>query len=335
VTAIGLSRGRSPRDELETLCASGLYGDALEWYRAHDDESLHAPAARLLAATAAARVGEYEYAQSLGDAVLGALDPTDAVAERIRTLSLLGGVAFERGRLDEAEARYREVAALARQAGDQAALARVWNNLANIAHLRGEEVAAVELYLLALDVFERSGDTRGAAQAHTNLGQAYAGLGDRQEAERHATAAVILAGRASDPPLHALTFLSRAELLMRFGDLTGASRDLRDGYALATRSGDRYGAAEAHRLQALLALRRGNYQVAQAQAVLGYRRARELGARVLAVECQAALARALRALGQTEEAEACLAEVRHALEQLRAHSVLERVEREWSAAVLS
>jgi tetratricopeptide (TPR) repeat protein len=332
MTAVAVAP-RGPRDELEALCTSGRYADALEWYRAHPAGELETPQARLLAATAAARVGEFALAETLSDAALGAFDESEDRQGRVRTLNLLGGIAFERGRLAEAETHYREVAQLARRLGDPLLVARAWNNLANIAHLRGQTAAARELYLQALDTFERQEDVRGIAQTRHNLGLVFRELGDRERAEQHATEAVLVAGRASDPGLHAVTFLGRAELLLAYGELTGALRDLRDGYALATRAGDRFAIADAHRLQALLALRRGNFQVAQAQASLGYQRAVEIGAPVLAAECEAALARAVRAQGRPEEAETRMEQARETLRGLQATQASQRIEREWSAAV--
>ena len=85
----------------------------------------------------------------------------------LRAFNLLGAVAFERGALDDAASRFEMARALARQLGDTLFQAHAANNLASVAHLRGDAVTALSLYRAALLGYQRLGDRRGTAQTFT------------------------------------------------------------------------------------------------------------------------------------------------------------------------
>ncbi len=68
----------------------------------------------------------------------------------MRAANLLGGVAFEQGRLDDAEARFEETLRRAHVLNDAQMAARASNNLGSLVHLQGKGALAVNLYRSAL-----------------------------------------------------------------------------------------------------------------------------------------------------------------------------------------
>ena len=140
--------------QLRELVRTGRFREALEAYRAAGDGSARADA-RLLAATAATRLGELELAETLaGDAVRRFAERGDFDG-RMRALNLLGVIGFERGRLAEAEGRLTEALSIAYRLEDSLLAARACNNLASVAHLRGRPEEAVGLYRGALLGYQR------------------------------------------------------------------------------------------------------------------------------------------------------------------------------------
>jgi tetratricopeptide (TPR) repeat protein len=140
----------------------------------------------------------------------------DLTAEALNTLA---GIAFEAGDLDAASSTYQE----ARETGysNPGLLARIDQNLGNIASIRGDQPAAELHYRRALAGHEEAGDHRSAAQVHHNLGLLEADRERWEEAHRHYSRASYLAGRVGDVHLEALCALNRAELhlaLEQFGE---------------------------------------------------------------------------------------------------------------------
>jgi hypothetical protein len=62
---------------------------------------------------------------------------------------------------------------LARQLDDTLMAAHASNNLASVAHLRGEPETSLSLYRVALLAYQRLGDRRGTAQTYHNLGLSF------------------------------------------------------------------------------------------------------------------------------------------------------------------
>ena len=323
---------QDPGHHLQTLFKAGEFGAALRYFQEDASPHTRTPEAVLLAATAAARVGEYDLGWNLAVSAHDRFARAANDRARSRALNLLGGIAFERGRLSEAEPAFHEAAHLAEQSGEAGVVAHAWNNLGMIAHLRDQLRPATERFQRALVAYEALGDVRGAAQTHHNLGLACRDLGGLHEADRHVEEAVRLADLSRDPPLLALTLMGRAEVAFAREDLEEAGRDLEAAADLACQAGDQFGVAEGHRLRALLALRYGELESALAHATAARNQARELSAAVLAAECAALGALALRALQRGREAEVLYLEAVTALREQGALRALRRIEKEWARA---
>lgn len=244
---------------------------------------------------AAARRGALADAEHLARELLASATEVSLIA---RLSNLLGGIAFEHGRLEEAELWLEQVIRSPGAAQDPLLTARATNNLASIAHLRGKRTLALSLYRSALLAWQREKNVLGEAQTCHNLGIVAREEGTLLEAAEYADRAVLAAQRTEDPALLSLVLMGRVEVSLVREVWDAALRDLVTARELAGRTGDALGCAEADRLGGRIALAQGLPEEALRQARLGYRRANRLGAVQLAGECAELCTRASQELRQ-------------------------------------
>jgi len=315
---------------LRLLVTAGRYREALALFLGGDGP---APApgagAQLLAAQAAARIGEFALACRLAGAAQERCRGEGEYSGVLEATNLLGAVAFEEGRIEEAEACFGEVLAQAEARGLHLLVAKSANNSANVAHLRGREESASGLYQRALNAWVVLGDRRGMAEVHHNLAQYHRRRGDAREAEAACDQAVEAADRHGETGLLALTLLGRAEIRIEEGAFAEATRDIDRAELLAWSAGNALNRLEAERLRALVALREGKARCAHVLAEAARVRAVKAGFTLLAAETASVAALALRADGREREAGVAREGVLAAYRKLDAAEPLGRFEREW------
>ncbi len=315
---------------LRDLVRSGRFTDALaEFRRIPPAVAARQPDARLLAATAATRLGELTVAEELAAGALAQFHARGDADGRLRSLNLLGVVYFERGRMQDAERVLGEALDLANQLGDSLLAARANNNLASALHLRGRADEALGLYHGALLAYQRLGDRRGTAESYHNLGLSFRQLGDWRNAEDATAMALRDAELVGERGLLALAATGRAELMVERAQLTQAARELDRAESWVAEAGDEIGAVEVQRVRALAALRGRDYEEAFDKAEAGRSAALECGTALLAAECAAIASLALRQLGRAREAAARRAAAEDGFRSLGAVALLERLAREW------
>lgn len=315
---------------LRALLAAGRFSEALEQHRRVEDAPWAGRAeARLIAATAAMRVGDLETAERLATLALEQFVQRADSDGRMRASNLLGALHFERGELELAERRFTEARRLARTLDDTLLGARASNNLASVAHLRGQPEMALMLYREALLGYQRLGDRRGTAETYHNLGLSFRQIAAWNDAEAATTQALRHAEIVGERSLLALAVMGRAELSLERGEYDVARRELARAARLAAEADDELGGAEAQRLMALLALREGDAESALAHAGRSRVTALALGSALLAAECAAAAALALRRLGRLEEAQERRAEAITGFGRLGAIALVARLEVAW------
>lgn len=273
-------------------------------------------------AMAAARRGELQAAEKLARQVYRDASDSSLVT---RLANLLGGIAFEAGRLDEAERWLEEVIRRAGPGIDPRMAARASNNLASIAHLRGKRHLALSLYQSALHIWSELGDRLGEAQTAHNLGIVAREEGELEEASLHAERAVSAASRTGDPGLEGLALMGRAEIALAYGDGTAARIDLAAARALVRQAGDAGGLVDADRLAARIALAEGRPREALRAAQAGYAEASRLGMSQLAGECAELCALASRRLLPAERVAGYRAEATRRYAALGARALLRRL----------
>ncbi len=318
---------------LRALVAGGRFREALARHRgAAGDPDAARPEAVLLAATAALRTGDVGTALGLGEAALEQFARRADQDGRMRAANLLGAIAFEQGRLGDAEAAFGDALRIARDLGDTLMAARASNNLASVAHLRGRPDLALSLYRAALLDYQRLGDRRGAAETYHNLGLCFRQLGELDDAEAATEQALRHAEAVREAGLLALAVSGRAELALERQAFDVATGELARAGTMARDAGDELGEVEVQRLVALLALRQGDAARAAREAEVAREAAARQGSALLAAECAAVAALACRRLGQAAQAELRRAEALAGFERLGATGLAARFEEEWGLA---
>lgn len=287
------------------------------------------PEIQILAAQAASRIGEFDLSADLARAAETGFRSASNLAGVLECTNLLGAIAFERGCIDAAEARFREVLDLAEGSQCPRYTARGANNLAAIAHLRGEREYASYLYEKALVAYHQAEDQRGIVETWHNLALSHRGTKTAEAARASCARAVEAAERLGLGGLVALTLLGRAELLIEQECFDEAIADIDRAQLLAWLEGNEPHVLEAERLRALLALRRGSPGGAHHRAELIRSRADRAGCALIAAEAASIAALALKADSCLPEALAAHDLAVASFRALGATGLLERHERDW------
>ncbi len=329
------SPGRATADPVHTLrdlVRAGQFREALALYDgAGTLDAVPRAEADLLAATAATRIGALDRATELASRAHAQFAERLDADGQMRTVNLLGAIAFERGALDDAERLFGEAHELARQLNDTLTAARTSNNLASVAHLRGRPEIAIGLYRAALLAYQRLGDRRGAAETWHNLGLSFRQMGDLREAAGAALEAVRHAELTGMAALQALTVLGRAEIDIERRDFDLAHREVDRAAVLAEAAADPLCAAEVRRVRALAALRQGDFERARSEAQEAFAVACLHDSALLAAECAAVRALASLGLGDGPEAKHMREEALAGFERLHARPLIQRFEDAWRA----
>lgn len=315
-----------PARELRQLVETGRYRDALDAYQ-RSGGTARAPEAELLAATAATRIGDLGQAVTLAETALELFQVRADSDGRMRAMNLLGAIAFEHGRLDDAERCFGKALELARTLDDTRMAAHASNNLASVAHLQSRPDLALSLYRGALLAYQRLGDRRGMAQTYHNLGLAFREREDWEDADAAALQAVRHAEELGDGALLALAVTGRSEFHIERGEFDLARQELVRAEKLSIQSHDEVGIAEARRLGALLALKGGKLEEAAGLALAARMAAEKLGILQMQAECAGLVAQALRRLGKAAEADGYRAEALGLFERLGATKLKQDLER--------
>ena len=314
---------------MRTLLSQGRFPEVLAEFRQLQGRNLPADAL-LFAATAATRLGDIGLGTATASAALDRFRSRADDDGRMRSLNLLGVIAYEGGQLDQAEKSFTESLEVARKLDDNLMVARSSNNLASITYLRNDTVGALSLFRSALLSYQRMGDRRGMAESYHNLGIVFREMEQWADAMDASERALHHAEQVGERGLLGLAATGRAEITLARGELDMAQAELLGAGQLARESGDELGVIEVGRVQALVYFARNEYQKAADEAEQARSAAEQNRAAVLQAECAAVAARAWKALNRPENAE-----VRH-LEAIRLFSSqgarrrLEEFDRAWN-----
>ena len=309
---------------------SGHFREAVDRYQSVEDLAWRAnPEAQLLTATSATRLGEFGLAAPLAAAAGSRFRSSADRGGHMRATNLLGALAWEQGRLAEAESLFGEALALARELDDSLMTARAANNLASLAQLGGNPETALSLYRSALITYQRLGDRRGLLETYHNLSIVFRHTEQFSQAAEACDHALRLAEQLDDPALIAPVLTGMAELRLAQGETDRARSEARNARELALAASDLLSAAEARRILALVYLEDRQFDLALIEAQEARRVAADHGSALLEGESAAAEARVLRGLGRTEEGESRRDEARAIFTRLGATRWLTEFDAVW------
>jgi tetratricopeptide (TPR) repeat protein len=219
---------------------------------------------------------------------------------------------------------------LAKESGDEKAVADWTHRLARCLQNRGDYGEAERLYQESLEILERLGDLAGKARTLHALGVLAQNRGDYEEAERLYRESLDIKERLGNLAGKAATLHELGRLAQKRGDYEEAERLYRESLEIEERLGDlAWKAATLHEL-GVLAQNRGDYEEAERL----YRESLEIEERLGNLAGKAATLHALGRLrweqGRKAEAEGLLRQALDILERIghrRAKEVRKDLER--------
>lgn len=265
-------------------------------------ERARSPTLALLYGIATARLGALGKGQAWVRTALERARERGDNAVEVRALNVLGVIAFEGGRIDDAAQYFTRALAEAERLGDHATVGRCSNNLGAIASLRGDYGRAVGSYTMALAAFQQALHRTGIAETLHNLAITYREQGDLQRALETADRAVQAAEEAGDLQLGAQTRAGRAEIRVEAGEPAVARREVELALETHRQLGSAVGVAED--LRVLAGAMAALDQVDEAERMLHevLTQADAQGRPLLAAQAERDLAWVLERRGMVEEA---------------------------------
>jgi len=245
--------------ELRALAEQGRHQEVLDRLHAVPPAVLEGRTPFALhAAEAHGRLGHHAEAERWVQLALVVARSRGERQAELRARNYQGAIALRRGDVDDAEQHFAAALELARAVQDHATQARCLNNLGIIANLRGDPETALATYQLALAAYQQAGLVRGIAETHHNIGFSWRDRADYQRALEAADQAVRLAVQVQDDSLLGLALTGRAELHLLAGDAALAAVELERATEAYSRVRFQTGLADVCRLQAGVALARGD-----------------------------------------------------------------------------
>jgi tetratricopeptide (TPR) repeat protein len=282
---------------------TGQHAALLKFLSGCSQEELEAsPTLALVYGIAHARLGRHgEGERWIEVASRRARERGDRAVEA-RALNVLGAIALESGRIEQASAHLMRALTEARRDGDHTTVGRASNNLGIVANMQGDYGRAVGSFTVSLAAFEQAGSRRGIAEARHNMARSYREQGGLARALEAADEAVREADASGDLALSAQTRAGRAEIRVCAGDTAVGLREIGQALQRHRDLGDVVGEAEDLRVLALALANAPGPDEAEPVLHMVITKAEEQGRPFLAAEARRDLARLLLVLERRPEA---------------------------------
>jgi putative nucleotidyltransferase with HDIG domain len=155
-------------------------------------------------------------------AALAVAEACGDAKEIAHTVNVMAISYWQRGMLEDAERLYDDAGRMARVAGDERLIAMVEQNLGVIASMRGDIERALVHYVDSLARYRRLGLTEELARLLPNIGMAYAGLENWEQAERMYDESYSLAKECNDTWTRLMVESNRVDILLKRRDFAKA-----------------------------------------------------------------------------------------------------------------
>jgi predicted ATPase len=195
---------------------------------------------------------------------------------------LLGEAYFYEAHYPEALAEHTEEIRLAREAGNERAVALGQSRRAGVLGMMNQPEKAIAEAREAAAALERFGPARESAQAHLFLGVLLTNLPTppphHEEAIAEFAEAIRLAEKAQDPRRVGWALFNTADILRDAGQFEEAVEKAERARETLSRIGDKFGLVQSIITRGKIAIDRGEYDLAEADLLEAYRLVRELNA---------------------------------------------------------
>ncbi len=263
--------------------AEGILRDFLE--RGRDDPRL-SPRSRATLEIYLARVlsdrGDWRSAGEVAQKVLASPGLEGQQLVQLGAHRLLGEAYFYEARYPEALAEHTEEIRLAREAGNERAIALGQARRSGVLGMLNQPEAAIAEAREAATALERVGPARESAQAHLFLGVLLTNLPSppphHEEAIAEFAEAIWLAEKAQDPRRVGWALFNTADILRDAGQFEEAVEKAERAREILARIGDKFGLVQSIITRGKIAIDRGEYDLAEADLLEAYRLVRELNA---------------------------------------------------------
>ncbi|PSP80127.1 hypothetical protein BRC81_02755 [Halobacteriales archaeon QS_1_68_20] len=219
---------------------------------------------------------EFERLEELVDESGDELDESAATELVVESLQGQSDVARQRGDLDDAEAHARRALELARETGDDRAVARSLRDLGRVAEERGDLDEAEERLTESLETFESLGARQAVAATLADLGSVAEERGDFDEAIEYHEQSLAARRAVGDERGEATCLRRLGAIAAERGEYERAERYHVRSLELARAVGDRRGEATSLNELGTLALNEGAFDDAEAYYERSLELAREL-----------------------------------------------------------
>ena len=316
-----------PLHVAQALADGGRYVELLTYLgKRSADELEQSPMLTLLCGIAHGRLGRLALGQQWAMvAQLRARMLRDRALE-VRALNVCGGIALERGGVDEATYFFTRAQEQAAEESDMASVGRCANNLGIIANMQGDYRRAINAYMRAIDAYQQAGYDRGVVESQHNLGISYREQGQLDHAMQAAEAAVREAERLGDRALQGQALAGLAEIRVIRAEPEFAIRDAEHALAVHRELKDTVLESEDLRILAVALGAAGKTQDAEAMLRQVIDRATAQERPLLVASAQRDLAQLLALLGDVAEAKQLALTARATFDRLRAKAESEKLE---------
>ncbi|NUT47404.1 MAG: tetratricopeptide repeat protein [Saccharothrix sp.] len=179
----------------------------------------------------------------------------------------LGIVAQEHGRLDEAERWYRQSLGIMEELGDRPGMARSYHQRGNVAQLRGQLDDAEHWYEQSLTIEEELGDRPGMATSYHQHGILAQLRGQLDHAEHWYEQSLTIEEELGNRPAMATSYHQLGIVAQERGRLDDAEHWYEQSLTIEEELGDRPGMARSYAQAGLLAEQRGDERLAMTWAL--------------------------------------------------------------------
>ena len=231
----------------------------------------------------------YAIALEIGDQVLAG-----------EALNVLAGFAFESGAMEQARARYQE--ALDLGGTDPSLRGRIEQNLGILANIQGDHADAMAHYRRSLEGFDASGDQKGQAIAHHNLGMVSADRRLWEEADQHFRRSLEITRQVGDVHLEGLCLLNHSEVHVARQRFEEARTNAEQALAIFDRLGARLDQADAYKVLGVVFRETGRFTLAESRLQAAIEQSVSTGSVLSEAEASRELARLYQTTGRNQEA---------------------------------
>jgi tetratricopeptide (TPR) repeat protein len=215
--------------------------------------------------------------------------------------NVIGTIYGERGNLKKAKLYFEESLKYALEENDKKMMAMLEINLGIINNIYENYDVALQYFNSSLLKFEELGDLRRLAEVRHNIGMMYKEQKYYHSALQQFDSAISIAIRNEYHPVLAISYISKAEILLNLEEYSFAAAISEKAMEIAHILDDKITIAEVYRLQGIIHKHLKNYKIAENSLLSALRLNKKLDIQLNIAECYYDLAKLFSEIHDKEE----------------------------------